>query len=470
MKTPKSLFLTAAKKYTSFSSDVKQSKKLFLEELTSTMSATDLNKVYSGNDDKSKVATAAIKGINTDTNTSYNPGGHENSQAAPSNNPAASAPNAQANSAPPGTIDLTNPNLVITDLPDGRRLFEDPTNPTQPPFIQSKEDVQKFDAAKKVMQPKLENVSAYGPTFEDIMSALTTLSTGEVLNSPLASEDNDPSMGLGEVKPSGDTLAPMNKEKGEKTDEAMDEPVTSTSSELSMPSGNSSMASSSSSNSPMSASSTDSNATTSEKTDNNERTGVDDSYVQEKGGPGQDEENKKEFTKGAGEAKPQAMNAGSSESENENSKETSNGSTETEWVGGTAPSTECGTSGNMAMSEIEPETNPSGKDSAFWVPGDDLLGLKDIIGSVAKSNGVPDAQETIGKDASGNLVKKPTTNTHQVMPNMRQYVRTNPPPGNSPMMPNAGIQQPVDISDLDSVMGMDTKQDKALNISLNFNF
>lgn len=110
----------------------------------------------------------------------------------------------------------------------------------------------------------------------------------------------------------------------------------------------------------------------------------------------------------------------------------------------------------------EAEVNPSGKESAFWVPDNDLLGLSDIISTGAKKNGVPDSQVDIVKDANGNLAKKPMGH---MAPNMRQYVRTSAAPG-MPMTAQSAVLMP----DLDSVMGLDPTTDKALNISLNFNF
>jgi hypothetical protein len=91
------------------------------------------------------------------------------------------------------------------------------------------------------------------------------------------------------------------------------------------------------------------------------------------------------------------------------------------------------------------------------------------VGSINKDVSGVNAQQTIGKDATGNLVKKPTMPAHSI-PNMRQFVKTNGVPGAPSVLGMGQGGAPVDVSDLDGVMGMDTANDRALNISMNFNF
>lgn len=465
MKKPsKSLFQVAAEKYTSISSDLKKSKQVFFEQLeqTTPMTAADLNKSYTGKDAGKTPPRPTFSNFGAS-----NPGGSEKpapvtqpaqvaiapgqtagpaaGQLAP---PAAGAP---AGPTPQQTALLTDPAAKKTVLPDGRVLIEDPKNP-QIYVLQSADDAKKAGTAIR------ESVKATIYTVEDIMSALKTLSTGAV--SEVSSVSNDDEDG---VNPVGDTLIDPNDAEAPEdgidgddggdrddyadadVDEADDNGMQpSTSSEISSPSSGSGFtpSSSASTGSATSASSFQSNKPM-EKKDN--LTGVDDSYTQEGGtempakeAPGKN----KAFAKGAG--------------QHEEDPNTANASAPEIGEGGAA----CGEGETC-------EANPSGKESAFWMPGDDLLGLKDIVGSVAKGNGVPDAQQTIAKDANGMLVKKPTTPMHSP-PNMRQYVKTNGVPGAPSVIPQGG--QPVDISDLDGVMGMDAKSDRALNISLNFNF
>ena len=455
-KSPKSLFQVASEKYTSISSELKETKKIFFEQLkvAAPMTATDLNKAYSGKEAARTPPTPVFSSFGAS-----NPGGNEKPTPVVQPAPVATAPGQQgqapafspspvtgiASTAGPTQQQiflLTNPAAKKTPLPDGRILIEDPKNPDLY-IIQSAEDAKRAGTAIR------ESVKATIYTVEDIMSALTTLSTGAV--SEVDSVSNECGMSeeeegtVNNIKPAGDTLVDEEEEETNSndglntTDEADDGPNVDQSGEL--------QASGSETGPEKVTGTTDSSwsglggvkapevegSKTEKEIVPDDKTGVDPSYTQE-------DEQGKDFATGAGEAKPETVTANSAEPE-------------------------------IGESEDETELNPSGKKSAFWLPNDDLLGLKDIVKDVSKSHGVPDAQETIGKDASGNLVKKPTMPAHS-MPNMKQYVRTNPPPGIPGNMPSVIPQggQPVDISDLDGVMGMDTKDDRALNISLNFNF
>jgi len=455
MKNPKSLFKIAADKYTSMSSELKETRKLFLEDIAP-ISAADLNKSYSNKQVKANDVQIQQPEFSNpqNTNTASNPGGKEKpTQVAPAN-PAAPSPGQPATQATP-QMDLNNPNLQITELPDGRKLYVDPKNPTQG-FILSKEEA----AASAVPIKEATTIPIY--TTEDIMSALSVLGGGsnsEALTAPDLSEEGDVA-----VKPAGDML--VDEEDDTATDGMTDVSDTDGNSEVSEDENPDSVdqsgemkVSGNETNPSKVDGKTDSTwsgiggkvspEVEGEKTEKeiipDDKTGVDNSYTQEDGQEAT--EKGKDFTKGAGDSKDQP---------NTNSAEPQIGEGE-----GCSTEEECGTM------EAEQEANPSGKESAFWVPNDDMLGLKDIVGTVAQNNGVPNAQETIGKDAEGNLVKKPTTPKHSI-PNMRQYVRTNGVPGAPSVIPQGG--QPVDISDLDNVMGMDTSNDKALNISLNFNF
>ena len=467
MKPLKSLFQVATEKYTSLSKDIAKDKKTFLFE----MDATSLNQLYAGKDDKQAkpITFSDNTDSNTDSNTASDPGGSEKpttpSQPAaipgPKNPEASSVPSTSA-----GTLDVTGPDVIKTKLADGRTLCEDPTGKV-PPVILTPEQVQSLETVKNIIHPKFESVNrrkkSLEPTNEDILDALKTLSTGEVMATSIP-EDGEM------VQPAGDTLheegEDTHSEDGElATDEAMSEPATSTSSDIEAPPDGikSSTASSSSTGSKGSASSfmPEKSMETNKGDDN--RSGVDSSYTvendkanpQEYNGAGAAKVKANKFSGGGAGAGKDFGHTGESEPEiGENSS----------CVSGEYGSE---TEGDCAYS-MEGETNPSGKESAFWVPDDDILGLKDIIATNAKNNGTPDAQETIGKDATGNLVKKPTTPVRAI-PNMRQYVKTNPMTS-IPNMGPTGNNQPVDISDLDGVMGMDAQSDRALNISLNFNF
>lgn len=426
MKKIKSLFQIAAEKYTSISSALDENKKVFLEGLSS----LDLNKLYSGTDKKETVAKPQFS-MGTESDTSSDPGGHES--------PKQNQPVSNANPELTTLVGMADTNSKPVILPNGDEIMINPItgeitvssdNPNKV-VIRNKKDTAQLQnlatTAKKIMGNSIV-------TTEDIMSALATLSTGDVVNTEHDMDyDESESYTVSGVKPAGDIL--VGEDEDNDVDEGSAEPMPSTSSDISMPTDSNTSSTSGSTGSDTSASS----YMPTEKKDS--LTGIDDSYVTEtdkedKSEKGEEKEtetdNAKEFSKGAGELN-QSSSSGQAEPE---------------------------------IGEEAIESNPSGKDSAFWVPGDDLLGLKDIVKSIAKDHGVPDAQETIGKDANGNLVKKPTTPSHTI-PNMRQYVKTNPMPGQPMRAPGS---QPVDISDLDGVMGMDTTSDKALNISLNFNF
>ena len=444
MATPKSLFKVATEKYTDISSTLKETRRTFLQELAlaqAPATAADLNKAYTDKQVKDNPAQPQQPQFSNPqaANTTSNPGGSETPKPPPAN-PAAPAPGQPAAPAPGAApaFDLTNPNLQITDLPDGRKLYIDPQNPTQG-FIQTKEDA----AKSGVVSAQLESaVHVY--TTEDIMSALSTLSTGAV--SEVASTDHDMEGDEATtVKPAGDTL--VDEEDDSSTDGTSEMPSSGDSSEVSEE------------DEPATADQSDEVSASGSETGPEKVDGGNESSWSGLGGKqsssveGSEEETDESeglATKGAGEAEPATVDGNSPAPEIGEGEQAPCG--EGEACEGEKPE--------------EVEGNASGKDSAFWVPNDDLLGLKDIVGDVSKDTSGVNAQETIGKDAVGNLVKKPTTPAHSV-PNMRQYVKTNAAPG-MPMIPPGG--QPVDISDLDSVMGMDAKSDKALNISLNFNF
>jgi hypothetical protein len=468
MKKSKSLFQAATEKYTSLHSDLAETKKAFLEG----MSATDLNKLYAGSDKKAPSTPTT----STTSNTKSNPGGSENP------NPASSPVGKDGSSANTDLQQVASfADALPVKLPNGDTILVNPTTGeiivgSDTPgsvTVQSKQDVTELQNLAGNVKDILGKSM---PTNEDIMSALTTLSTGEVMDTShdIVGED-DGSLST-EVQPTGDVLVDEGDKDGLSTEqEASAEPMTSTSSDISSPSDSTSQASSANTGAPMSASS---NMPTEETKD--PVTGVDDSYVAEKDedtkGKEETEEKapegnigiEKDSTKGAGETpevNSKAIGSAIDPQSQDSSKEFAKGAGEYHEPGKVGES-------SPALGEEAPEGegSPSGKDSAFWVPGDDMLGLKDIVSTVAQKNGTPNAQETIGQDAAGNLVKKPTTPTHSI-PNMRQYVRTNGVPG-APSVMGMGSGQPVNISDmgLDDLMGMDTATDKALNISLNFNF
>lgn len=500
MKKSKSLFQVAAEKYTDISSELKTNKKAFLEA-----TVADLNKLYT----KSKVG--AIKdGVPTPDFSSMekiNIGGSESSNKTESPTGGVKAdvqpnnPNISPSGGKPGTaepaelakglqlVNINGVNYIIADNPEDYKFGK-------------ASDFKEYQAATQKFTKSLgEAATIY--TVEDIMSALSVLGGGsnsEAFTSPMALPEDD---GLSiNVGPVGDTLVKeddgdgglsidtdndMNEGEGDdNTDDANEiteapleagstSGTTGVSSELMSPtSGPTTPKTSPSTGSAGSASSF-----TTEKQD--DLTGVDDSYVTEK-----DKESKekapednigipKAQTKGAGEAPEETSDAlGPALNDGD-------GSDESVWSAGSGSGKpmakgagESSEDGTGQVGEVQPQIgeadgNPSGKESAFWLPNDDLLGLKDIVGDVTKgANGV-NAQQTIAKDANGNLVKKPTTPTHSI-PNMRQYVKTNGVPGAPSVLGMGQGGAPVDISDLDGVMGMDTANDRALNISMNFNF
>jgi hypothetical protein len=461
MTSKASLLSAALNKYTSIGVDIKNTKKAFLEG----MSAADLNKLYSGASTNKTSGTATTD--STQNNGMSNPGGHENpSWSNSEQKEAAPATNTQkdgmvkTNSDGQPVMDLTDPNLETVTLPDGRILYTDPKNPSMG-FIQSRQEADKVANAKRILQPALkESTRVLEPTIEDIMSALSTLSTGEVLTTaPDLTEDDGE---VSDVAPAGDVLIGEDEENGGDTEdegvgEAMAEPATSTSSEIGTGGPTKNLTS----------------MADLETEGKDGVTGVDDSYTTED----KPEEDKTDITNDDGMSKGAGDN-----------KKDSVGSPADGFVSPVGNSTNGGmlqgagkskTSNSSVGQPVSPSIGEDGeeqletgtdKESAFWMPNDDLLGLGDIATTVAKSAGSPDAQTKIGKDAMGNLVKKPTTPTQsRPLPNMRQYVKTNSAPGMPGSAPLGSFSN-VDISDLDPVIGMDAASDKALNISLNFNF
>lgn len=492
---PKSLFQVAAEKYTNISTELKTNKKAFLEA-----TVADLNKLYT----KNKVGDikSGVPEPNFESFPKINVGGDESSNKTESPTGGVESSNSTSN-----TTDNSGSSASPADLAKGLQLvtvngvnYIITDNPENFKFGKAS-DFKEYQAAADKFQKSM----AY--TTEDIMTALSVLGGGsnsEVLNTSID--------GLGDelatkVSPAGDTLSSKNEDEGDgslSTDaessiaeeegddnsddanemqEAVPEPsgtmgTTSVSSELMSPTGKSLDKTSPSTGSPDSASSF-----TTEKQDG--LTGVDDSYVTEtdkeikEKAPEGNIGIKKATTKGSGEAPEKDGGALGPVNDQEDG-----GAGESVWSAGTnsgkpmakgaGASTEDGTGqvGEVQPQVGEGEVNPSSKDSAFWLPNDDMLGLKDIVGSVSKGIGVPDAQQTIGKDANGNLVKKPTTPVHSMptIPNMRQFVKTNGVPGAPSVMGMGQGGAPVDVSDLDGVMGMDSQNDRALNISMNFNF
>lgn len=491
MKPKMSLFQAAAKKYTSFQTDVKEAKKSYMEAFTAPVDSTDANlqaAKYAGDkrqDDKDTIQFSTIP--------PSNPGGSENSNKTESSSGGINTPSAPTPTAPGGTaepndlmkglqvVTIGGKNYIVADKPDNYE-FVNSQNLDKFKALQAAQDnfnkTIKENTTVITTEDVLDSTLKNGPL--DFLSVLSQGSNSPSLSSPMTVPSVNDGTNVNNVKPVGDILVgedEENEDAGLQVDEASAEPMTNTSSEISSPSDGMSSATSPSTGSDGSASSfmpTEEEEEVGNETQDN-TTGVSSDYTTEKqnkapegnigidknasAGAGEAEEKNskvlgpstdpagdvgagKQFTKGAGEIGP----------------EDSEGK-----VGESEP--------HIGEAEIQPNDNqsPSGKDSAFWLPSDDLLGLKDIIGTSAKHAGVPDAQQTIGKDAAGNLVKKPTTPMHSV-PNMRQYVKTGAQlnqggPGNTNSLP-----QPVDISDLDGVMGMDSQNDRALNISMNFNF
>ncbi len=507
MKNSKSLFQVAAEKYTTMSSDLKETKKTFLQE-AGDISAPDLNAAYT----KGVAKTAPDIKVPAPATTNFgpsNPGGSENPRVAPEQ-PQQSQPGATG-----GVVGATGAGSPTPTAPSQQQLdlTKDPTAVKVPldsgdTLFRSKTDPNLYYVQPATNSSIRESVKANVYTVEDIMSALTTLSTGDVVASE-SDMSNDLDGGeIAKVKPAGDVLATEDDESSEEdglntTDEADDGPNVDQAGEMQASgstTGNKSTVGKDSSwtgihgtEAPeaegkeavgtaigaftgsglgagigaavgglpgagmgaaiggVAGGVAGNKLTSDEDTSAGDKTGVDDSYTAEAGDINVDADS---VVKGAANL-PQAVD-GLSKTPGAVIK----------GVKTMAKDVQGGALGLEGTEEPEMEGNPSGKESAFWVPNDDMLGLKDIVGTVAQKSGVPNTQEAIGKDAAGNLVKKPTTPVHST-PNMRQYVKTNPMPGQPMRVPG---QQPVDISDLDSVMGMDTSNDRALNISMNFNF
>jgi hypothetical protein len=509
MKKSKSLFQVAAEKYTNISSELKTNKKAFLEA-----TVADLNKLYT----KNKVGDIkdGVPEPNFDSMPKLNIGGSESSNKTESpTGGVANTTQTNPNASPVGNPGSSDPaelakGLQLVNINGVNYIIAD--NPEDYKFGKAS-DFKEYQAATDKFTKSIgEAATTY--TVEDIMSALSVLSGNtevlanhgtDILGDDLATKvspvgdmlvkEDDGDGGLSVSAEDEAAKSSMSEEEGDdNTDDAneVEEGIpemsgttgtTSASSELMSPTDGTSDKTSPSTGQPGSASSF-----TTEKQDG--LTGVDDSYVTETGKGKETEEKAPEgnigisqdTSKGAGEAPEENSGALGPVADQQDG-----GAGESVWSAGTnsgkpmakgaGASMEDGTGQvgeqqpqvGEASDEMGPDGNSTGKDSAFWLPNDDLLGLKDIVGSVAKDNGVPNTQENIVKDpATGALVKKPTTPVHSI-PNMRQFVKTNPPPGT---VTNMGQGQPVNISDmgLDDVMGMDTANDRALNISMNFNF
>ena len=507
MKKSKSLFQVAAEKYTNISSELKTNKKAFLEA-----TVADLNKLYT----KSKVGSIkdGVPTPNFSSMEKVNIGGSEGSNKTES--PSGGVADAPVNPAAspvgkPGSADPTElaKGLQLVNINGVNYIIAD--NPEDYKFGKAS-DFKEYQAATDKFTKSLgEAATTY--TVEDIMSALSVLGGGsnsEVLNTAPGMDMLGDDLATN-VGPVGDTLVKEDDGDGglsvgaedEAAKETVDEDegddntddanqiteapleagstsgTTGVSSELMSPTDGDSTKTSPSTGSPDSASSF-----TTEKQDG--LTGVDDSYVTETGEENEEkapEGNigiKKASTKGAGEAPEENSGALGPVADQQDG-----GEGESVWSAGAGSgkpmakgagvSAEDGT-GQVGeqqpqIGEAGPngEADPSGKESAFWLPNDDLLGLKDIVGAINHDVSGVNAQQTIGKDATGNLVKKPTMPAHSI-PNMRQFVKTNGVPGAPSVLGMGQGGAPVDVSDLDGVMGMDTANDRALNISMNFNF
>ena len=457
MKKSPSLFQTAAKKYTSFSSDLRDVKRAFLENLTSTQPATAASPTPPGSTPPPGAPPSTAGGE----------GAPKLGGLAPGQQPSQAAPPAAGSAA--AAIDIMDPSTKVITSADGKQTFAINEKVPGQAMILTPEQVTAYNAMKK-LSPQTEAVVAEkgGHTTGDILGPLSELSRGsEGLREKEDMQEEDDSE-ITEVSSVGDSLhedeedgeAPGGAElEGE--DEGTAEPSTSSSPEMGHPATmgmsspsaglarNNNQASGAGTGKKGNASSfgTETNEMSTEKSAGDTK-GVDGSYTSESDKeevPHTGDTTGKPFAKGAG-----------TEPEQDSSE--------------LGPVLKDASVDKQAESEAI--TDPNAKQDAFWVPGDEdgLGGLKDVVTAVSKKNGVPDAQENIVKDpATGALVKKPTTPAHAV-PNMRQYVRTNGVPG-APSVLGAGMgHNPVDISDLDGVMGMDTSNDRALNISLNFNF
>ncbi|MCI4436609.1 MAG: hypothetical protein JHC33_07345 [Ignisphaera sp.] len=464
MKTSPSLFQTAAKKYTSFSSDIKDAKKLFLEDLTSTHSATIASAPTGDNPGGTKAPGADLAPLAP---------GQKSEQPTPAADPGA------------GMIDLMDPATEVKEF-EGKLMAFNKNVPGQALILDDKQAA--AWKSLKALAPKNEAVeNNTDHTTGDILGPLSALSRGA--KGLKETDDMSSDLDGGEITevsgPVSDTLVSEDEEDGEAPSgtemegesEGTAEPATSSSPEMGHPStmgmsspsaglarnngGATSAGTGDKGNAASFGTDEHSNESSTEKSPG-DTTGVSNDYTTEAGKEGKEDTTQtgdttgKDFAKGAGDAPEKDSGA----------------------LGPALQNTSVNAGGNnknaSANAEIEGDgiTDPNAKEDAFWVPGDDegFGGLKDVVSTVAKKAGVPDGQTAIVKDpATGALVKRPTM-PPQSMPNMRQYVRTNGVPG-APSVLGAGMgHNQVDISDLDGVMGMDTASDRALNISLNFNF
>ena len=468
-----SLFQIAAKKYTSFSSELRDVKKeFFTEQLITTTPATAAQAVPPGQNPGGEVAPGAPKGGLAPGQKSEQPT-TQGTQGQPS-----------------GGIDLMDPTTKVVVSADGKQTFAINEKVPGQAMLLTPEQVTAYNSVKK-LSPQVEAVLADKTehTTGDILGPLSELSRGsEGLKETENMEEDDSD--ITEVSHVDDTLVKEDEgdtEDGtpgqEGADEGTAEPATSNSPVMGHPqtpgmdavgdpaAGLSSRSkvepSGSGTGQPKNASSNmpleKDNEMSAEKSAG-ETTGIDGSYQAEAGKEG--EEVKKDTSQTSDTTgKPFAKGAG--DAEEVNSSVLGPG-----LQNDTVPGLKDASIDKQAEAGNEAITDPNAKTDAFWVPGDEdgFGGLKDVVSTVAQKAGVPDGQTNIVKDpATGALVKKPTMPAHAI-PNMRQYVKTNGVPG-APSVLGAGMgHNPVDISDLDGVMGMDTSNDRALNISLNFNF
>jgi hypothetical protein len=490
MKNKKSLFQAATQKYTTLQADIKDAKKTYFEGLAGPKDAMELNALYSGakKDSNGSIQFSTIPpskpGGSESSNKTESPTGGVGTSptptAQPGVNPAtgASEPTQIADGLQVVTID--GQNYIIADNPEnfkyGKLSDFKELQAAQDKFNKSIKESTTVVTTEEVLDAAVKN----GPL--DFLSVLSQGSNSEAFSSPMALPEDD-GMSVG-VQPAGDVLVGEDEENENESGEVAEasaEPMTNTSSEIMSPSDGNSSSTSASTGSADSASAFMPSSTEDNHGTQDEVTGVSNEYTTEKGKEGQgpaptpNTDVSKAQTKGAGEAEETDSSALGPAQDitwdaGKGDKTIAKGAGEADNSGqvGETPGQIGESENETADGTSEMEANPSGKDSAFWLPNDDLLGLKDIVGTSAKKGGVPDAQTTIGKDAAGNLVKKPTTPAHSI-PNMRQYVKTGAQLA-GPHAPGQGLPQPVDISDLDGVMGMDTTNDRALNISMNFNF
>ena len=480
MKKSPSLFQVAAKKYTTFSADLKDAKKVFLEQLTSTQPATTASAPPSAGGTEVPPGTSGSEKTtgseNPPTLASLAPGQKSEQAQAPGAGMAAPA------------IDLMDPDTEVKEF-DGKTMAFNKNVPGQA-MILNPEQVAAYKAMKTLapQNEAVEKENTEDHTTGDILGPLSTLSRGP---EGLKETDNMGEMDDSDITevtgPAKDTLVSEDEDDGnapsgtemEGESEGTAEPATSSSPEMGHPQsmGMSSPSAGLARNQASSSNTGDKDSASSFQTDEptnevstekspGETTGVSGDYTTEAGKEGEEgkedttqtsDTTGKEFAKGAGDATEKDSGALGPALQNTSVN---------------AGTTNKNASANSEMEGENGITDPNAKEDAFWVPGDDegFGGLKDVVSTVAQKAGVPDGQTAIVKDpATGALVKRPTMPPHAI-PNMRQYVKTNGVPG-APSVLGAGMgHNPVDISDLDGVMGMDTASDRALNISLNFNF